>query len=435
MYGIYNFKLGNGLEVLFIKKKINRILIKARIKYGYFFENNKNIGLAHLLEHCLKFGTKNFKDEDSLDRHIEMLGGDYSLTTTDYFIDFDLELPRNKLKEGLNIIKEVIFYPRFGNDKIFKKEKGVILEELTKSSTIYSLLAFVERQAIFKKETPLVKSMDYKTQIRSLKTLSRSAIIMAWKKYFVPNNIYLGILGDCNLKTIKYLTRKVFGPLKAKSVVTGYTIPQGWLSKESIVIGNSKTAGGVIFVSLFIPLKIINLKHRLILSLIIRYLNRRTNEILKKARKEGFLYDIVFTYTLFGNNFWFLSIRFQTRKKQNVSKILNIIKNFFNKVLKKLSMEELNFLKKDLLFEYEKLNEKSEDLFDYLMDIFTLEKFLFSLNDLKNILKTISMNDLKKFIKENIIFTETRLSLFSNSKINEATAKKILLLIKKGDES
>ncbi len=152
MRGIYNFKLDNGLEVLFIKKKINRILIKTRVKYGYFFENNKNIGLAHLLEHCLKFGTKNFNNEDSLDRYIEMLGGNYSLTTTDYFIDLDLELPKNKLKEGLNIIKEVIFYPKFGNDKVFKKEKEVILEELTKRATIYSLLEFVERQAFFKKK-------------------------------------------------------------------------------------------------------------------------------------------------------------------------------------------------------------------------------------------------------------------------------------------
>lgn len=59
-------------------------------------------------------------------------------------------------------------------------------------------------------------------------------------------------------------------------------------------------------------------------------------------------------------------------------------------------MEELNFLKKELLFVYGKLNEKNEYLFDYLMDVFTLEKFLFSLNDLKNIIKAININDLKK---------------------------------------
>lgn len=65
------------------------------------------------------------------------------------------------------------------------------------------------------------------------------------------------------------------------------------------------------------------------------------------------------------------------------------------------------------------------------MDVFTLEKFLFSLNDLKNIIKAININDLKKFINKNIIFIETRLLLFSSSKINKTTAK-FFLLIKKG---
>ncbi len=53
--------------------------------------------------------------------------------------------------------------------------------------------------------------MNFKIQIRNLKTLSRSSMIRTWEKYFVPNNIYLGILGDCNLKTIKNLTKEIFG--------------------------------------------------------------------------------------------------------------------------------------------------------------------------------------------------------------------------------
>ena len=74
-FDVKRHKLDNGLEVLTIKKDTKISSVNIGIKVGSLYEDMKEKGIAHFIEHMLFKGTKT-RNYEVLNDELEFLGGE-----------------------------------------------------------------------------------------------------------------------------------------------------------------------------------------------------------------------------------------------------------------------------------------------------------------------------------------------------------------------
>lgn len=231
--------LNNGLEVLLIENRALPVVgFNAIIKVGSAYETFANSGASHMLEHLLFNGTTS-RDQKQLYEDVDKIGGYNNATTEDFFTDFMFVAPTDNVKKALEIQADMLFRSTLPEEN-FKKEKGIVLEEISKS--IADPTEQVERNTI---------SILYKGHALSLPTLGTYATIEAlkrdeinafYKNNYVPNNIVLTVIGNFNSKEILATINDIYGKITPaevnrgaiNSLVTGFDKTQNTVKDGSI---------------------------------------------------------------------------------------------------------------------------------------------------------------------------------------------------------
>lgn len=128
MFKIKNYKLNNGLTVLFCQtKNFAEFELSMHIGTGARHENENNSGISHFLEHMMFRGSRYYPNSIMLARALEKFGGEINALTgmeqTTYWMKGDAE----KLLEAIPHFAEFFLYPNFADIEI---ERNVILQEL-----------------------------------------------------------------------------------------------------------------------------------------------------------------------------------------------------------------------------------------------------------------------------------------------------------------
>jgi len=129
--------LKNGMTY-FIKnnqKPENEVILRLVVKAGSILETEKQLGLAHFMEHMNFNGTKNFPKNELVD-YLQSIGVKFgndlnaytSFDETVYFLPIPLDDPDN-LPKAMDIMEDWAFNATLEPEEI-DKERGVVLEEL-----------------------------------------------------------------------------------------------------------------------------------------------------------------------------------------------------------------------------------------------------------------------------------------------------------------
>ncbi len=121
-------KLKDGLTLVYEKyNDSNVVVVDFWVKTGSLYENDKNNGASHFMEHMFFQGTK--KRPGNTADYIKEIGATYNGSTSQDFVHYFIEAPKERLADSLDIIADML-----GNavitEKKFNEEKGVILAEL-----------------------------------------------------------------------------------------------------------------------------------------------------------------------------------------------------------------------------------------------------------------------------------------------------------------
>lgn len=98
---------------------------------GSLYEIKNEEGMAHFLEHMIFKGSKNLK-EGEFDLKIESLGGSSNAATGLDDVHYHVLVPPEKIEEGLNLILELLLFPKIEKNA-FEMEKKVVLEEIAQN--------------------------------------------------------------------------------------------------------------------------------------------------------------------------------------------------------------------------------------------------------------------------------------------------------------
>jgi len=202
-------QLDNRLKVILVERHSTPILhIATAFNVGSKDETEKTNGLIHLLEHCILFRGTEFRSGEQVIRDIRRHGGYFNAHTGRDISIFELSLPSRFADFGLNIQKEILFHLNFSQEEL-DKEKEVILEEISQ------ILDDPHRHAKTVLFQNLFSGHSYQRPIFGKKSiiqnLTSEQIKIFYKKYFVPENCVLAVVGDFSIHEMENKITKIFG--------------------------------------------------------------------------------------------------------------------------------------------------------------------------------------------------------------------------------
>ena len=122
-------ELPNGLRAVVISEPQKfRSSVALNVAIGSAYDPVSHMGLAHLLEHMMFFGSKKYPDSNSFDRYVQVHGGMYNAVTRFTDSTFFYEIPNQYLEQSLDMFGQ-LFIGALLDKKHVQGEIGVVNEE------------------------------------------------------------------------------------------------------------------------------------------------------------------------------------------------------------------------------------------------------------------------------------------------------------------
>ncbi|MFC1836437.1 M16 family metallopeptidase [Thermodesulfobacteriota bacterium] len=206
------FTLPNGLKV-FVKEDhaVKVATIQLWVMVGSSDEVGSEKGISHLIEHMAFKGTER-RGVGEIAREVEALGGATNAYTSLDETVFHVTVPSRATLKGLDIILDAVLNP-IVDPKELEKEKQVVVEEI-----LDGLERPVRKSTKQLFKTAYVKSPYHYPVIgfkKNVEAFTREDIISFRKKWYVPENMFLVIVGDVDPDKLKPEIERLTGKLKA----------------------------------------------------------------------------------------------------------------------------------------------------------------------------------------------------------------------------
>ncbi|WP_430735186.1 M16 family metallopeptidase [Halodesulfovibrio aestuarii] len=210
-------KLKNGLTVLIHEdKRFPLVSTRLYVHAGSGYEEPREAGISHVLEHMVFKGTKNYA-KGQIAASIEELGGYLNAATSFDYTVYIADLPADAWKTGLKVLRDQAFFANI-DPKELESEKKVIISELERGEdSPYGLLFKKLQQQTMKGTTYAWPIIGYRDTINSF---TREDITNYIKKHYQPQQMLLVVCGDVDEKTVLAEAEKLYGGLENTSNVT-----------------------------------------------------------------------------------------------------------------------------------------------------------------------------------------------------------------------
>ena len=205
----YSFHtLNNGLKII-LHKDVSTALVSVNMLYsvGAKDENPDKTGFAHLFEHLMFSGSKNYKDFDAI---VEESAGESNAFTNNDYTDYYITLPSTHLETALMLESD-----RMHNLNISQKsldvQKNVVIEEFKQR---YLNQPYGDVWMLIRELSYLQHPYQWSTigkDISHIENASLEDVKSFYNKYYSPNNAILCIAGNFDEKEAMQLCEKYFG--------------------------------------------------------------------------------------------------------------------------------------------------------------------------------------------------------------------------------
>ncbi len=215
----FRYKLNNGLTLLFEKRKLPIISTICSAKFGGAYENERNKGIAHFIEHSV-FETKK-RTSQHINIEIEKKGGEWNAFTSEEETAFWIKIDSKHFESSSDIISDVMFNPIFSKKNI-EKERGIILQEI---KMYHDLPNFHVFDNLKKTLYYMPFSIPIIGSEKNILEIKQNDLINFHRKYYVPSNMVLVVSGNRSFEEVKEIIKRYFGkkipssPAKIREIV------------------------------------------------------------------------------------------------------------------------------------------------------------------------------------------------------------------------
>lgn len=209
---IRRVKLKNGLSVLLIENhKAPVVSVQMWVKTGSADEGKGEEGISHFIEHLVFKGTEKY-GMGEIASTVEASGGELNAYTSFDQTVFYVNISREFADVGLDVISEMMGFPRFDSGEI-DNEREVVIEEIKRSNDSPgrqgSRLLF---STVYKNHPYGIPVIGYD---RIIKKVSRKILVNYYQSRYIPTNMHLVVAGDFDSKEMHEAIDQRFGRLQS----------------------------------------------------------------------------------------------------------------------------------------------------------------------------------------------------------------------------
>jgi predicted Zn-dependent peptidase len=202
------FDLPNGMKIFLLEDhELPLINLTARIRTGSLYEPADKVGLASMAGTVQRTGGTRSMSGDEIDDFLEAraasvetgIGGGVGFASMDSLAgDFDDVLP---------VFVEVLRYPEFSQDKIDLAKVQANTGIARRNDSVGAITGREFAKLIYGEDSPLATTAEYAT----IEAITRDDLQQWHARFYHPNNIYIGVVGDFDSAEMRRTLTEAFG--------------------------------------------------------------------------------------------------------------------------------------------------------------------------------------------------------------------------------
>ena len=324
--------LPNGLKVITIKKDTRLASINIGVNIGSLYEDEKELGMSHFVEHMLFKGTKN-RSNEQLNRELEFLGGDYNAYTDYISTVYSITCLDEEFEKGIELLSDMVLNSSF-DEKEMKKEKGVVLSEIKSDKDDIEDLS-ISRTHEYAFDKSALRNSIAGTE-EHVKGFKRKQVYDFYKKYYTPDNCVIVTVSAFSHEQMQKIITDLFGKWEGKSHKKAKIIKE---ENKDIVKTTYKSQIEQGTVTYLYAFKEVCEKDKLPLKILSYELAESSNSILFRELREerGLAYDVYSQMDL-DENVNTMNI-FTSVREESIDEVIEVI----DKAILDIKNKDINF--------------------------------------------------------------------------------------------
>lgn len=204
--------LPNGLRVITVPMpSFESVTVLVMAGAGSRYENKKNSGISHFLEHMAFKGTQKRPTAMDISSLIDGMGGEFNAFTGKETTGYYIKSAKDKLETSVDVLSDMLLNSKFDPAEI-EKEKGVIIEEINlyedmparKIGDIYEQLLYGD--------TPM--GWDIGGDKAIIRSITRDDFTKYLSDLYSASNLTVVVAGGIETDATVALIEKYFGQMK-----------------------------------------------------------------------------------------------------------------------------------------------------------------------------------------------------------------------------
>ena len=214
----HEYMLANGLKIV-VKEDHRSPVVISQIWYkaGSIDELNGTTGVAHVLEHMMFKGTKNFSSGE-FSKKIAAVGGRDNAFTSRDFTGYFQQLHKSELALAMKLEADRMRNLILTKEEFAKEIKVVMEERRLRTDDQPHALVYEKMMSV------AYQSHPYRNPIvgwmNDLENMSVDDAQKWYDRWYAPNNAVLVVVGDVDPKEVYSLAQKYYGEIKSRPIAS-----------------------------------------------------------------------------------------------------------------------------------------------------------------------------------------------------------------------
>lgn len=217
------FELDNGMVVYLIEdRELPLVKGQAVIRTGSRWEDPDKVGLASIVGTTLRSGGTQQRSGDQLDQLLEQRAASIETRIGTTAGSASFNTLTQDTETVIALLAEILRQPAFAPDKIELAKKQREGRIARRNDTPDDIAGREFDKLIYGETSPYARTEEYAT----IANIDRDSVIEFYNRYFRPDRILLGIVGDFDTAQMRQLIQQTFGDWQLPPSTSQSTNPE-----------------------------------------------------------------------------------------------------------------------------------------------------------------------------------------------------------------
>jgi predicted Zn-dependent peptidase len=201
----------NGLVILSeVMPHLRSVSLGVWVKCGSRFEEPKNAGISHFIEHLLFKGTKSRSTEEIAET-IDSIGGQLNAFTEKEYVGYYAKVLDEHLPRVFDLLSDIVLNPAIPTKEL-ERERNVIFEEINMvEDSPQELILDMYMEQCWQGH-PLGQPISGTKE--SVAQISRNDVKKFFKRHYTAGNMIVSIAGNIKHRQVQKLAERYFSGLE-----------------------------------------------------------------------------------------------------------------------------------------------------------------------------------------------------------------------------